>query len=97
MFIILLRFSANKSEAARLMERHNAWLKRGFDDGAFMLAGSLRPEGGGAILAQGMARDELMARLQQDPFVAEDVVRVELHEVAPGQVDERLAFLKAAA
>jgi uncharacterized protein YciI len=97
MFVILLRFSANKSEAPRLMDGHNAWLRKGFDDGAFVLAGSLKPEGGGAILAHGMARDELMARLKQDPFVAEDVVRVELHEIATGRTDERLAFLKTAA
>jgi uncharacterized protein YciI len=97
MFVILLRFSANNSEAARLMDGHNAWLKKGFDDGAFLLAGSLKPEGGGAILAHGMTRDELMARLQQDPFVAEDVVRADLHEIAPGRADERLAFLKVAA
>lgn len=97
MFVILLRFSANKSEAPRLMDGHNAWLRRGFEDGAFVLAGSLKPEVGGAILAHGLARDALMARLEQDPFVAEDVVRVELHEIAPGRTDERLAFLKTAA
>ncbi len=97
MFVILLRFSANRSEAARLMEGHNAWLKQGFDDGAFLLAGSLKPEGGGAILAHGMTRDELLACLEQDPFVAEDVVRVDLHEIVPGRVDQRLAFLKVPA
>lgn len=97
MFVILLRFSANRSSAARLMDGHNAWLKKGFDDGAFLLAGSLKPEGGGAILAHGVMRDELVARLEQDPFVAEDVVGVELHEIAPGRADDRLAFLKGRA
>lgn len=97
MFVVLLRFSANRSSAARLMDGHNAWLKQGFDDGAFLLAGSLKLEGGGAILAHAMTREALMARLEQDPFVAEDVVRVELHEIAPGRADERLAFLKVPA
>ncbi|KFC72729.1 hypothetical protein FG93_02180 [Bosea sp. LC85] len=94
MFLVLLRLSTNRPSAARLMDGHNAWLKKGFDDGAFLLAGSLKPGGGGAILAQGMMRDELMARLAEDPFVAEDVVRIELHEIAPGRTDDRLAFLK---
>ena len=34
MFIVLLKFSANKTKAAQFMEGHKAWLKRGFDDGS---------------------------------------------------------------
>ena len=43
MFIVLLKFSSNKANAAQWMEGHKAWLQRGFDDGVFMLAGSLKP------------------------------------------------------
>ena len=51
MFIVLLKFSANKSEASRFMEGHKQWVKRGFDDGVFLLAGSLEPGLGGGIVA----------------------------------------------
>ena len=95
MFVILLRFSTNKASAARLMDGHNVWLKKGFDDGAFLLAGSLKPGSGGGILAHGTTREELAARLADDPFVAEKVVTAEIHEIAPGRTDDRLAFLKA--
>lgn len=95
MFVVFLRFSANKAKAGPLMDSHNAWLKRGFDDEVFILAGSLKPAGGGAILAQGLAREALEARLADDPFVAEDVVSVEVHEIAPGMTDQRLSFLKS--
>jgi len=43
MFIVLLKFSDNKGQAGEFMEGHNEWIKRGFDDGVFLLVGSLQP------------------------------------------------------
>lgn len=97
MFVVALRFSANKSLAPDLMQAHNDWIRRGFDDGVFLLAGSLKPGLGGTVLAYGVTRTDLEARLKEDPFVTEDVVSVEILEIAPGRVDDRLAFLLAAA
>jgi uncharacterized protein YciI len=95
MFIVLLRFSANKAQAGRLMEEHNAWIKRGFEDGVFVLTGSLKPNLGGVIIAGGTTLADLQARMSRDPFVAEGVVSAELLEVAPSRADERLGFLLA--
>ncbi len=93
MFIVLLRFSGNKARARELMAGHNAWLQRGFDDGVFLLAGSLQSNQGGGILAHATSRAELEGRVSGDPFVAEDVVCAEIHELAPARTDERLRFL----
>lgn len=93
MFIVLLRFSRNVGRAGDLMTGHNAWLKRGFAEGVFLLAGSLQPKLGGAILAHAVTLPELQARLEEDPFVAERVVEAEILAVTPGKADERLAFL----
>jgi uncharacterized protein YciI len=93
MFIVLLKFSSNKANAAQWMEGHKAWLQRGFDDGVFMLAGSLKPNLGGAVLAHRTTMDELQARVDADPFVAENVVSAEIMEIAPARADERLGFL----
>lgn len=94
MFVVTLRFAAGRSGAARAMEEHKAWLGRGFDDGIFLLAGSLRPNAGGAIIAHDVTRAELEARVLEDPFVKEGVVSADILEIAPGRVDERLAFLR---
>lgn len=94
MFVITLRF-ADKTKAPSLMDGHNAWIKRGFDDGVFLLVGSLQPNAGGAILAHNVTRPEIEARVQDDPFVAEGVVSAEILDIAPGRTDDRLAFLKA--
>ncbi|WGT65880.1 YciI family protein [Variovorax paradoxus] len=93
MFIVLLKFSSNKANAAQWMEGHKAWLQRGFDDGVFMLAGSLKPNRGGAVLAHRTTMDELQARVDADPFVAENVVSAQIMEIAPARADERLGFL----
>ncbi|NEJ86293.1 hypothetical protein GR223_10090 [Rhizobium leguminosarum] len=95
MFVVTLKFSANKAKAPALMEGHNAWIRRGFDEGIFLLSGSTQPSAGGAVLAHNISRTDLEIRVQDDPFVVEDVVTVEILEITPGRTDERLAFLKA--
>ena len=95
MFVVVLRFSANKAQAGQFMDAHNAWLKRGFDDGVFLVAGSLKEGAGGAIIAHAAVRDDIEARVNEDPFVAENVVSAEILEIAPAKTDDRLAFLLA--
>jgi uncharacterized protein YciI len=95
MHIVLLKFSENRDHAPDYMDAHNAWLKRGFDDGVFVLAGALQPRRGGAIIAQDCRLDELEARIAEDPFVAAKVVEAEIMEISPSKVDPRLQFLLA--
>ena len=95
MFVVLLRFSANKARAADFMQAHNDWIRRGFDEGVFLLAGSLKPGLGGAVLAHAVTRADLEARVAEDPFVAQGVVSADIIEIAPGRADDRLAFLAA--
>jgi uncharacterized protein YciI len=93
MFVVLLRFSGNKGRASQFMDRHKAWIKRGFDDNVFLLVGSLQPNSGGGIVAHKTSLTELQNRVNDDPFVAEDVVSAEILEIAPSKADERLQFL----
>lgn len=94
MFVILLKFSANRDQAGRHMEGHKSWLQSGFNDGVFLLAGSLQPGLGGGILAHNASLDDLRARVNRDPFVAENVVTAEILEIAPSLADKRLEFLR---
>ncbi len=76
------------------MEGHNAWIRRGFDDGVFPLVGNLQPAGGGVILAHEATPAAIAARVQDDAFVGDGVVTAGILAVAPGHTDDRLAFLK---
>ena len=93
MFIVALRFSDNKGKAAAFMSGHNEWIKRGFDDGVFLMVGSLKPNLGGGILAHNTSGPDLQKRINDDPFVAERIVSAEILELAPSKVDQRLSFL----
>jgi uncharacterized protein YciI len=93
MFVVLLKFSTNKGQAGEFMEGHKQWIKRGFDDGVFLLAGTLKPNLGGSIVAHNTSLPALQSRVNDDPFVAKNVVNAEILEVAPSRVDERLGFL----
>ena len=93
MLIVLLKFSDNKAKAGQLMEGHNEWIKRGFDDGVFLLVGSLQPNLGGGIVAHDTSLSDLQSRVNTDPFVAENVVKAEILEIIPSNVDARLNFM----
>ncbi len=93
MFIVLLKFSENKGQASQFMEGHNEWIKRGFDEGIFLLAGSLQPNSGGGVVAHNISLADLQHRVNDDPFVAENVVSAEILEITPSKADERLTFL----
>ena len=93
MFIVLLKFSENKGQASQLMEGHNQWIKSGFDDGVFLLVGSLQPNLGGSIVAHNITLSALQSRVNEDPFVKENVVAAEILEISPKKADARLSFL----
>ena len=95
MFIVLLRFSDNKGKAGEFMDGHVDWIKRGYEDGVFLLTGSLQPGQGGGILAHNPSRAELESRVEADPFVAENVVAAEILEIDPSKAEPRLDFLIA--
>lgn len=77
------------------MKGHNEWIKRGFDDGVFLLVGSLQPNLGGAIVAHNTSLADLQSRVHGDPFVVEKVVQAEIQEITPAKADTRLDFLLA--
>ena len=93
MFIILLKFSSNKGQASQFMEGHNEWINRGFDDGVFLLIGSLQPNLGGGIMAHNTSLPDLQSRVNDDPLVVENIVTAEIIEITPSKTDERLNFL----
>ncbi|BDW94493.1 MULTISPECIES: YciI family protein [Thalassospira] len=95
MFAIFLKFAENRPKAPEFMDAHKAWIKQGFDDGVFLMVGSLQPNMGGAVLAHGVSRDEIETRVNEDPFVVEGIVSAEILEISPARADQRLDFLMA--
>lgn len=93
MFIILLKFTENRGLAPQFMEAHKQWIKKGFENNVFLLAGSLEAGQGGCLLAHGESRLNIQQYVSEDPFVVEGVVTAEVLEIDPGMADKRLSFL----
>jgi uncharacterized protein YciI len=77
------------------MDAHQAWIRKGVDEGVFLLVGSLQPNAGGAIVAHNTSPAALRERVALDPFVVEGIVEADVLEITPSLADDRLAFLKA--
>jgi uncharacterized protein YciI len=92
-FVIQLKFSTNKASAGQFMDGHNAWLKDGFAKGIFLLAGTIQPKLGGAILAHNATLEQIQAVVKEDPFVAQGVVTAEIIEITPSKAVPQLEFL----
>ena len=93
MFVVLLKFSSKKDHADDFMDGHMRWVKQGFDDGVFLLVGSIKPGLGGALLAHNASLADLKKRVNADPFVSEKIVAAEILEIEPAKADKRLKFL----
>jgi uncharacterized protein YciI len=93
MFCVVLRFSHNKAQAAVHMAEHKRWVEQGFDDGVFLLSGSLAGQQGGMLVAHNTTHEALMARVALDPFVAQGVVAAEITHMRPSRAEARLQFL----
>lgn len=93
MFVVLLKFSANKANASQFMDGHNSWLKEGFAKGIFLLAGTIQPKLGGAILAHNVTLEQIQVITKEDPFVSEGVVTAEIIEITPSKAAPQMDFL----
>jgi uncharacterized protein YciI len=96
MFIVIVRYKVPLPQIDAALEAHRAWLEREFAAGRFILAGPQEPRTGGAILAQGCGRTELMDILAEDPFNQQGLADYEVIEVMARKTDPRLAFLSPA-
>jgi len=93
MHIVVLRFTELRAEAPRWLDGHKAWLQQGFDDGVFLMAGSLRAQQGGVVMAHQVDSKDLQQRVDADPFVMQGIVSAEILDIAPARTDDRMRFL----
>ena len=96
MFIILLTYTKPLAEVDQHLAAHQAWVKRGFDDGLLLASGGRKPRIGGVLIGQGLDRAGIEALAVTDPFVVEGVATAEVIEFRPSRLDPRLAFLEEA-
>lgn len=92
-FVILLRFTDRRHLAPNALSSHNDWLRQGFDDGIFLLAGSLPDKAGGLLVAACTTSEALRQRIDGDPFVVQGIVAAEIIPFRPHRAASGLEFL----
>lgn len=93
MFIVFLKFTNKKSLAPDFMKSHLDWVLSGVNESVFLVAGSLASGEGGCILAHNTSKEELVNRVELDPFVEQGIVSVEIIEVNANFVGDEFQFL----
>lgn len=68
MYVITLTYVADLESIDAAIPAHAEWLDGAYADGLFIVSGRQVPRVGGVILAAGVDRAVLDARLAQDPF-----------------------------
>ncbi|MEV0568070.1 YciI family protein [Dactylosporangium sp. NPDC050588] len=95
MFVITLSYLVDVEQIDELMPAHLEWVGEQYADGIFLASGPRVPRDGGVILAAGLPRPELEARLALDPFVQKSVAAYDVVEFAPRVVAPGLDALQA--
>ncbi|MDG6104353.1 hypothetical protein Daura_11070 [Dactylosporangium aurantiacum] len=95
MFVITLSYLVDVERIDEAMPAHREWLETQYADGVFLASGAQVPRKGGVILAAGVPRPELDARLSLDPFVQQHLAAYEIVEFVPRVVAPGLEALQA--
>ncbi|MFI5909116.1 YciI family protein [Dactylosporangium sp. NPDC051541] len=94
MFVITLRYTAEIDKIDDALQAHTEWVDGQYDDGVFVASGAMIPREGGVILAAGLPRSELEARLALDPFQQKGLAEYQIVEFAPRRVAAGLERLQ---
>ena len=78
MAMALRKVSRDKAKANQIMDGHLSWLMDRFAKGTFLVAGTIEPKAGGAMLAHNPTLEQIQAIIKGDPFVSDGVVSAEI-------------------
>src|ERR1035437_10288072 len=78
MFIILLNYKVSVEEVDQFRPGHFKYLDRNYENGSFICSGPRIPRTGGVILCRAKSQEEVLAIIQDDPYLINDVVDYEI-------------------
>ena len=92
MFIVLPQVFGQQRQGREVHGRHVDWIKRGYEDGVFLLTGSLQPAWAAGSWPTTLRVRSWRAWVEADPFVAENVVAAEILEIDPSKARAATRF-----
>lgn len=83
MYLLTLKFNKNKALRADFIAEHTKWVKKGFLNKVFIIAGQKTDENGGLILSINMDKHELQDLIKQDPLVKNGMAEYSISHFEP--------------
>lgn len=80
MFVTTLTYIVELDRIEGALPDHVAWLDRQYADGVMVISGRQQPRVGGVILWRNLSREDLEARVAEDPFVARSLATATVTE-----------------
>jgi len=74
-----------EEEFSQKLQEHQAFVKKGVEEGYILCGGPNLAGGGGFLIARAESREEMEKFLETDPFVIQKIQRYEFSEFLPDQ------------
>lgn len=78
LFVVDIEYTVPFEKVEPVIDAHMDFVRRGYDDGWFIMSGAKMPRTGGIVIAQGPTQEAVEAFLKLDPFWTEAVAEFKL-------------------
>lgn len=78
MFLIISNYVVPTAQVDPHRAQHVEWVNQYLNSGDFIIAGPRRGKNGGVILSRSMDKNKLMKILEEDSFVSENLVEMQI-------------------
>ncbi|MEM8523040.1 MAG: YciI family protein [Bacteroidota bacterium] len=94
MFVIELTYKVELEKVDEYLEEHIDYLKKQYDNGAFIASGRKVPRTGGIILSKLESKEGLLQILNEDPFKMNNLADYKIIEFIPSMTSQEFEVLK---
>ncbi|WP_448569489.1 YciI family protein [Thalassotalea ganghwensis] len=94
MFIVSLTYKTDISQVEKHLDAHISFLKKYYQQRAFIASGRKVPRTGGVILVNAESLDDVEKIISEDPFFVEDVADYQITEFIPTMAAPEFEGLK---
>ncbi|XHR26952.1 MAG: YciI family protein [Chthoniobacteraceae bacterium] len=82
-FVVEITYTAPSEAVAAVLERHRAYLQKGYEAGLLLMSGPQNPKTGGMIIARAESLDAIESYFANDPYQTEGVGKHRFIEFVP--------------
>jgi uncharacterized protein YciI len=82
-FLVLIEYKTDIENIVRVTEQHRAHLKKGYEQGMFLISGPRIPRTGGLVIAKSSSLEQLESFFSDDPYYIHSYAEYKFIEFDP--------------